>query len=310
MDEKIYQTAIIGMGPSGISAAIYLKRGGVNPICFEQNEIGGKLNQIKEIENYPGYLGDGKGLAEQLKEQVKHFELDVRKETVLSISKEDDKTFTVKTTADSYHFLSVIIASGIREKPYAVKGSEKYSDNGISRCAECDGPFYKGKKVAVIGSSIHAIKDASYLASIDGFVYFISPDKNILSSSEMKELSKKDNFSLLAPYTIVDSDGTKHMESLTLENSETKEIKKIDTSALFILLGSTPLSEFLGYMDVADEKGQLIADERMKTKEEGLYAVGDVRNTPLRQVITAVADGGLAAINVRSYLAALKQQKE
>jgi thioredoxin reductase (NADPH) len=188
--KTILDAAIIGMGPAGISAAIYLKRGGIDPVCFEAKKIGGKINQIKEIENYPSFLGNGEELAKKLAEQMAYFKIGIKEEMVTNIYKLDDGTFQVKTRNADYLFRSVILASGIRERPFALKGSDLYQNNGISRCAECDGPFYKKKPVAVLGDSLAAIKDAGYLAGLCSKVYFISEgDKINVSTEELKEFT-------------------------------------------------------------------------------------------------------------------------
>lgn len=304
--ENINKVAIVGMGPSGLSAAIYLKRSGIDPVCFEKKEIGGKLNIIKEIENYPSFLGTGEELKEQFSRQADFFKLNIVHQNVLSIL-EEDGIFSIRTDGGTYNFQSVIIASGIREKPLDVPDSDSYSGNGISRCAECDGPFYKGKTVAVLGNSSFALKDASYLASIDGKVIFISQDKLPDSlDKDKKEYLSHPNAEILEGYKIVGSKGTKHMDSLELE-SLAGEKKNVETEALFILLGATPITEFLGYMDILDDKGNIFTDSNMETRQKGLFAVGDIRNTPLRQVVSACSDGAIAAVGCRRYLLGLKK---
>lgn len=304
--ENINKVAIVGMGPSGISAAIYLKRSGIDPICFEKNEIGGKLNIIKEIENYPSFLGTGEELKNQFSHQADFFKLNIVHQNVLSIM-EEDGIFSIRTDGGTYSFQSVIIASGIREKPLDIPNSDSYFGNGISRCAECDGPFYKGKTVAVLGNSTFALKDASYLASIDGKVIFISQEKLPESLVKDKEdFLAHSNTEILEGYKIIGSKGTKHMDSLELE-SATGEKRNVETEALFILLGATPITEFLGYMDILDDKGNIYTDLNMETKQKGLFATGDIRNTPLRQVVSACSDGAIAAVSCRRYLLSLKK---
>ncbi len=306
MEQTINKVAIVGMGPSGISAAIYLKRSGIDPICFEKGEVGGKLNIIHEIENYPGFLGTGKELSEDFSKQVSHFNINVVHENVLSIM-EEEGYFSIRTDAGTYKFLSVIIASGIREKPFDVPNSDTYGNNGISRCAECDGAFYKGKTVAVIGNSTFSLKDASYLASIDGQVIFISEKELPLLSKEKESFLSNKNASILEDYKIISTSGTNHIEKIKLVSNKTKEEKEIEVSALFILLGSTPISEFLGYMDILDSNGNIKTDNKMQTEVKGIFAIGDIHNTPLRQVVSAASDGAIAAISCRQYLLSLKK---
>jgi len=169
---------------------------------------------------------------------------------------------------------------------------------GISRCAECDGPFSKGKPVAVLSSSSNGAKEAMYLASICSKVYFINPEDKFEGDNKIvDQLKQLDNVEIFMKTKIISTSGTRKISTITLDNNLT-----IDVNALFLFIGATPMTEFLGYMDVMDKFGQIITNEKMETSVKGLYACGDTRVTQLRQVITAVSDGGIAAINLRAYL--------
>lgn len=307
MENKVEEAAIIGMGPAGCSAAIYLKRSNITPFCFEQGEVGGKLNEIKEIENYPSFVGRGSELSQKFKDQIAYFKIPVIKESVRSVTRDfEDNFFIVKTDKSSYKFKAVIIASGIMNKPYEVKGSKAYNGNGISRCAECDAPFHKGKPVAVIGNSSEAVKDALYLASLCHPVYLINPEEGFTASSEEVEAFKKiEGTEIFSDSEVKMTYGEKKLSSAIIVNKKTQKEETIQIEGLFIFLGATPLSEFLGYMDVSDEKGQIKTDDHMRTSEAGLFACGDDRNGVIRQVISAVNDGGIAAISARGYLSKL-----
>jgi len=239
---------------------------------------------------------------------MEHFSITSVKENVLSIMQEEEG-FSLRTDGGNYLADAVIIASGIREKPFDIPNSDTYFGNGISRCAECDGAFYKGKKVAVLGSSSFALKDASYLATIDGDVTFICESTLGEELNKDKEdFLSHSNAHIKEGYKIISSSGSRHLEKLVLENQSTKEKEGIEADGLFILLGSTPISEFLGYMDILDKNGNIKTDEKMRTSVEGLFAIGDIRNTPLRQVVSACADGANAAISARQYLLSKKNK--
>lgn len=305
--EQINNVAVIGMGPSGIAASIYLARSNMHPVCFEEKEIGGKLNLMKEIENYPGYIGSGKGLAEDFRKQVEHFQIEVRKESVRSITRNEDGTFLIKTDKDQYLFKAVIIATGIREKPFAVPGSDAYFGNGLSRCAECDAPFHKNKPVAVVGNSEEAVKDTIYLASICSPVYLINEEEGYKADEkDVKELASLGNVIVKEGYKIVDSQGRMRLQGITIENKEGKK-ENLEVEGLFIFTGATPMADFLGYMDILDEKGNIKVNEHMQTSVPGLFSCGDVRNSVMRQVVTAVNDGGIAAVSARNYLHSLSK---
>lgn len=308
MSETVRPVAIAGMGPAGIAASIYLARSNVFPVCFEEKEIGGKLRVLKEIENYPGYMGEGRILADDFEKQVEHFHVEVKKESVRSIAQNPDGTFTLKTDKETYLFQAVIIATGIREKPFKVPGSEKYFENGLSRCAECDAPFHKGKPVAIIGNSEEALKDTLYLASLCEPVYLLNEGSSFnANESLVKEVLSNPKVIYKEGVAVVSSDGKRRLESLTLKHKDGSE-ETIGVEGFFLFLGATPMADFLGYMDVLDEKGNIKVDEHMRTSVPGLFAVGDVRNSVLRQVITAVSDGGVAAVSARSYLTSLAKK--
>jgi thioredoxin reductase (NADPH) len=311
MEKDIKDAAIIGMGPAGVAAAIYLARSNVNPICFEPGKIGGKLYQVREIENYPAYLGTGEGLAKNMEKQIEHFDLDIRKERVININPNDDGTYLVVTDKQEYLFKSVIIANGMKEKEYAVKGSEKYNSIGISRCAECDAAFHKGQPVAVIGNTNKAYKEAIYLAEIVGKVYLINETGKFDADQELiDDFNKMENTETISGFKIIDSEGSQHIEKLILAdvNDENKK-REININGLFLFVGATPIYEFIGYMDIVNESGFIQVDEKKSTTNEGLFAIGDCSDTKLRQVVTATGDGAIAAINCVSYLRKLKKSK-
>jgi len=312
MTEELNDVAIIGMGPAGITAAIYLVRSNISPICFEPGKIGGKLHQVKEIENYTAFLGTGVELAKEMEKQVDHFDLDVRKERVISVNPNEDKTYTIVTDNKEYKFRSVIIANGMKEKPFEVKGSNKYFGNGISRCAECDAAFHKGRPVAVIGDSNKAYKEATYLAGIVGKVFLINQNDEAKADKEaVEEFNSMENTETIKGYKIADSDGEHHLQKLTLvsKDDETKTID-LEADALFIFIGATPIYEFLGYMDIVNGSGFINVDEAKRTKNDGVFAAGDCSDTKLRQVVTATSDGALAAINCATYLRKLKKNQK
>jgi len=312
MIEELNDVAIIGMGPAGITAAIYLDRSNIKPICFEPGKIGGKLHQVKEIENYTAFLGTGVELAAEMEKQVKHFALDVRKERVISVNPNEDKTYTVVTDNKEYKFRSVIIANGMKEKPFEVKGSEKYFGNGISRCAECDAAFHKGRPVAVIGDTNKAYKEAIYLAGVVGKVYLINEGDKVKADKEVvDEFYSMDNTEIINGYKIANSEGEHHLQKLFLvgTNDASKNME-LEVDALFIFIGATPIYEFLGYMDIVNGSGFINVDDSKMTKNEGVFAAGDCSDTKLRQVVTATADGALAAINCAAYLRKSKKNQK
>lgn len=298
MENKMYQVAIIGMGPSGITASIYLKRSGIDILCLDKDGVGGELNKIDEIENYPSYIGSGKGLVELFEKQLEHFDIQVNKQQVLSINQEYDGTFLIRTLGENFKAKSCIICSGIKQRPFNVPNSNSYNNLGISRCAECDAPFSKNKPVAVLASTSSGAKEALYLASLCSKVYFINPEEKISGDQKIiDELNFTSNIEVFNSTSIVSTSGTKKIETISLSNNQSYDI-----NALFLFIGASPITEFLGYMDVTNKFGQIITDEKMQTKVPGLFACGDARINYLKQVVTACSDGAIAAVSCRNYL--------
>ena len=295
------EVAVIGMGPAGISAAIYLVRYGIVPTCFESNSIGGKLNSIGEIENYPSFIGEGKDLAKKMLDQVEHFKVKIVNQKVNKVSKNyDNGNYFVETDTDKYEFKAVIIATGIREKPFEVKGAKEINYKGISRCATCDGMFYRGKDVALLGSSLLAFEDALFLARLVNKVYLINPnEKSNVKEELLNEVKSKPNIEIINGSNIVKVEGENSLERVVIDG---KENRTLDAKGLFVLIGNLPTTEFLDYMDVLNSAYFVKTDESMATKEKGLFACGDIRSTLLRQVATAVSDGAIAALSVKNYL--------
>ena len=301
VDKK--EVAVIGLGPGGVSAAIYLKRYGMVPYCFEKELVGGKVNKTEKIENYAGVKSiGGPDLGMLLESQLKSFDIKPIYKTVKRVSLNEDGTFHVEYGKDlSHDFQYVLLANGLGEKPFPIQGEEAFHKRGISRCAICDGPLYKGKDVAVIGAGNSAFEEATYLASICNHVTLIARRTQFRADQMVVDTFKAlDNVTLLAPYEVVSATGTTSIESLKVRNKETMEEKDVAISGLFLFVGDMAVSNFVDIPDLTDEKGYLITDSNMMTKVKNLYAAGDCRTTPLRQVATATSDGALAATMIHN----------
>lgn len=295
------KVAVVGMGPAGVSASIYLKRFNISPICFEKAEIGGKINSTSEIENYPGYVGTVKGLIDNFNEQVKHYDIDVRKEQVEQISLKEDGTFLLVSDKAYYEFEAVLVCTGMKEKEYKVPSQEKYNGLGISRCAVCDGNFYRKQNVCVLGGGNSAFEEALYLASICSKVTLINRRGEFRADpSLVDEFKELPNTEILTPYVIKDSEGDFKLRKLVLENVEDNSLLDVETEGLFIYVGSSPVNDFIKIDNIADSR--ISTNEMMESRIPGLFVAGDCRNTPLRQIVTATNDGALASISIKKYL--------
>ncbi len=304
------EVAVIGMGPAGVSAAIYLKRYGMEPVCFEKGMVGGKTNFTDRIENYPGFIGEkGSVLSSNLASQLKDFGIEPVYKSVKELSLNEDGSFLLKYGKVERNFRYVIIANGLTDKPLHLEGEESFRRRGISSCAICDGPLYKEKDVAVVGGGNSAFQEANYLATICNRVYLVSHHRNLKAQEKnINTFNSFGNTELLVPYEPVACTGTNSIESLVLEHNETHERKEIRISGLFVYIGNMPVLDYLKIEGLTNERGYITANPAsMETKVKNLYAVGDCRDTPLRQVTTAVSDGSLAATSIHAdYMDSVK----
>lgn len=291
------EVCIVGLGPAGVSAAIYLKRYGMEPVCYEKELVGGKVNKTERIENYAGILSvKGPDLGMTLEDQLAKFNIKVNYEEVTEVSLNEDGSFKVSTSYGSKDYRYVILANGLGERPFPIAGEDTFKKRGISRCAICDGNFFKNKNVAVIGAGNSAFEEALYLSDICSHVTLVARRNEYRAQeSIVEQLKKKENTTILSPYVPVLVKGTDTLEQMVVENRETGEQKALDISGLFLYVGEMANTSFVKIPQAMDEKGILVTDDHLETKVKNLYAVGDCRDTLLRQVATATSDGALAA---------------
>lgn len=295
------EIAIVGAGPAGVSAAIYLKRYGMVPVLFEKELVGGKTNYTERIENYPGYLEEkGPQLADRFSDQLRRFGIKPIYSAVESLTRNEDGSFHLRSRKREDDFRYVILANGLSERPYHLPGEETFQRRGISRCAICDGPFFQGKDVLVIGSGNAAFEEANYLATICSSVSLIARRTAFRADQAVVDTFRRfANTTIYAPYEAVSCQGRESLESVTIRNRESGEERTLSCAGLFLYVGAIPVTDYVQVEGVKDENGYLVADpETMETKAKNLFAVGDCRTTVLRQVTTAVSDGSLAATKI------------
>lgn len=275
----MYDIIIIGAGPAGISASLYAKRAGANVLVLYYGES--NLDKAEKIENYYGFVDgiDGKSLYENGIEQAKNLGIEVRNEEVLHIEKVEE--FTVKTTKGEYKSKSVIISTGNKKLRPNIKGILQFEGKGISYCAICDGFFYRGKNVVVIGNGDFAVSEADDLKNIANNVKILTNGLEMETASDYEIVTKK----------IKEIHGEEHVKSIEFEDGEHLEV-----DGIFIALGKAGGSDFAKKMGVMLEKDNIKVDENMKTNIEGLYSCGDVTGG-LLQVCKAVYDGARAGLD-------------
>lgn len=299
------EIAIIGLGPAGVSAAIYLKRYGLNPICYEKCIIGGKVNNTNLIENYPGIpLIKGIDLGENLSKQISDYKIEVRNEEIISLSKNADLSFQIETEdgkKETYQY--VIIAGGLNEKEFHIEGEDKFKKKGISRCAVCDGNFYKNKDVAIIGAGNSAFEEGIYLSEICSTVSLIARRNKFRADKKIVDnFISRNNTKIYSPYSPIYVFGEKSLERIIIKNLENNNEISLNIKGLFLYIGDVPNIDFIKINDLETNNGLIVTDINMKTNLKNLYAVGDCRFNSLKQIATAVSDGAIAASNIFSTI--------
>ncbi|MCK4916713.1 MAG: thioredoxin-disulfide reductase [Candidatus Omnitrophica bacterium] len=303
MEIKI-ELVIIGAGIGGVSAAVYAKRSGLDFIIFEPNAVGGQLLLMENIDNYVGLpLGTkGTDLAETLTNTLKDLDINIIKEEVIDFSIENN-IVQLKTNNNLYIAKSIIIATGASFKKLNVKGEEVFSGKGVSYCAVCDGFFFRGKKVAVVGGGNTAVEEALYLSEIADKVILIHRRDELRALDYLKsELFEKSNIEVMFNSNISEIKGNDLLEELIVQNSLTGEAQSVQLQGLFIAVGIEPNTKIVKDIVNKDEGGFIITDEQMRTNIKTIWACGDCRKRPLKQLITAASEGATATIGVYKYL--------
>ena len=285
----MYDIIIVGAGPAGMTAAIYALRANKKVLIFEAKNYGGQLLAASKIENYPGIDEiTGVDLAQDMYEQTKKLGAEFKFETVIKIG--DDNT--VITNKGEYKTRTVILAIGSKNRKLNIEGEDKFLGKGLSYCATCDGNFFKGKVVAVVGGGNTALEDAIYLSDIASKVYLIHrKDEFRAEKKYVDEVSTKDNIECIMNSNVTSIEGETSISSITLDNGT-----KLDVSGLFIAVGQEPNSSIFKDFIELDDKGYIISSDGVHTNKDKVYVAGDARVKTLRQIVTATSDGAMAAI--------------
>lgn len=299
----IYDVLIIGAGPSGLTAGIYAKRAGLNVLVFEGNIPGGQIVNTAEIENYTGFQKlSGFELATHMIEHATSMGVEIVYERVLEVEV-SSKYKKVVTEEQTYETKAVIVASGTTPRKLGVENEDMLSSNGISWCAICDGPIYKNQDVVVIGGGNSAVEEAYYLSTLAKSVTIIQDlDKLTAHQKAIDTIKKATNVSyyLNAKVLKFEVNELGVLEGVRIQK-EGKEIF-VKAQGVFEYIGLIPQTEFLQKLNILDSVGYVKANEHMQTDIKGIFAIGDVRVKPIRQIVTAVSDGAVANQNVLKYL--------
>lgn len=295
-DKKIYDIAVIGGGPAGYTAAIYAGRAGYSALVFEKSSPGGQMGITSSIENYPGFASvDGFELASKMMEQAANFGADFAYEEVVSVELAG-KTKTVRTDSGEYECRAVILATGAKPRLLGVPGEREYTGRGVSYCATCDGMFFRGKTVIVNGGGDTAFEDALYLSNVCEKVYIVHRrDAFRAAASTVKKAEAKENITFIKNANITEILGSgASVTGVKLRDTKTGEESALEANGVFVAVGRIPDTALVKDQLELDKNGYIIADETTKTSVPGVFAAGDVRTKPLRQIVTACADGASA----------------
>ena len=307
MEQLNFDTIILGGGPAGLSAAIYAARGAVSTAIIDINMLGGQPSNYLELENYPGFqIVGGYDLMEKFEEHADKF--GVQKFPMQEIENVDLKNKIIKTKEYEFIAKTIIIATGAQPMKLNVAGEKEFVGRGVSYCAVCDGAFYKNKVVAVVGGGNAAVEEAMYLTKFADKVYVIHRRDELRADKIVQERAfKNEKLEFIWDTVVKEIKGDALVTNVVLENVKTKEITNLPVNGVFPYIGMSPNAELFSGQLQQDARGFIITDETMSTSIEGVFAVGDVRTTPLRQVVTAAADGAVGAVYAVKYLETAKE---
>lgn len=284
---------IIGAGPAGMNAALYLKRAGIEPIIIEKDVPGGEMLKTDKIENYLGFESiSGGELALKMSIQLKDLGVNIIRDKVIKVSY-DDK-FIVECEKEQYVSDYVIVATGRTPRKLGLSGEEELTGKGISYCAVCDGAFYRGREVAVIGGGDAALTEALYLADLCSKVYVVVRHNLRASDVLQNRVKAKENIIVLKNVNVNELKYDDKLSNVILDDGKT-----LPVSGIFIAIGGMPELSFFNEIDLEMKNGYILTNDKMESNIKGLYAVGDVRYKDYYQIVTAVSDGAVAALAIR-----------
>jgi len=304
MESVDYDLVIIGGGPAGLTAGLYAARARVNVILIEKMAPGGQVLITDWVENYPGFPEGITGfeLVQKMADQAKQFGLVIESNEVITLNA-DGQVKEVKLHDKTIRTRSIIIASGASPKKLGVPGEESFFGKGVSACATCDGPFYRDKVVAAVGGGDTAVQESIFLTKFAKKVYLVHRRDELRATGILRERAlANDKIEILWDSVLTAIEGLTNVEKITVKNVKSGDTKGIAADGCFIWVGIRPNADFLGDGINRDDFGFIITDPNMETSVPGVFAAGDVRRTPLRQIVTAVGDAAIAAFSAEHYI--------
>ena len=306
----MYDLIIIGSGPAGLSAAVYGKRAGLDLVVLEKNPMsGGQVLNTYEVDNYLGMPGmNGFDMGVKFRDHADKLGAEFREASVLPIETGEEGKI-VRTDGEELQAKAVILAAGAVHARLEVPGEEALGGRGVSYCATCDGAFFRGRTVAVVGGGDVALEDAIYLSRLCEKVYLIHRRDELRGAQILQqELQGLSNVEILYSHVVEEILGGDQVEEIRVRNKKTDEVFQLSVAGVFVAVGIRPSTELVRDLDICDEGGYVLAGEDCATSVPGLFAAGDVRKKPIRQIATAVADGANAAVAAGNYCRNLSGQ--
>lgn len=314
--EVDYDLVIVGGGAAGLTAAQYGARAALRTLVIEQAANGGQCLLIDGLENYPGFPEplNGTDFTERFEEQAKNFGAEFEIATVQKINKEGE-SFTLSTEGGEITASAVILATGAKHRTLDVPGEAEFQGKGVSYCATCDGPFFKGQRILVVGGGDAAFDEANFLAKLSDQVVLVHRRESFRAQKSLvKRVMDNPNIEVRTNTVVKEVRGAPNMfgieavDSISFENRATGEEYSEPFKAMFVFVGSIPQTALAEGVE-KDEAGYIVTDDHMRTSLEGLYAVGDVRTTPFRQLVVAASDGAIAAHDASAYIDRLEESR-
>ncbi|WP_420641092.1 thioredoxin-disulfide reductase [Candidatus Leptofilum sp.] len=301
---------VIGSGPAGLTAAMYTARAQLNPLVIAGTQIGGQIAITHEVENYPGFWSEektptGPELVEIMQKQAEHFGARFEYDEVIEVDFSKGAPFYVKTYGNEYEADGVIVTAGASPRHLGVPGEQEFVGRGVSYCGTCDGFFFRGKDVVVVGGGDSAMEEGIFLTKFANKVEVIHRRDELRAGTSLQNRAfANEKISFVWDTVVEEIQGNGVVQGVQTRNVKTGETKKLDTDGVFIFIGHFPNSKFLVGQLAMDEEGYIITDERYRTSVPGVYAAGEIQDAHFRQIATSVGQGTGAAMELEKWLAA------
>jgi len=308
---KMYDVIVIGAGPGGLTAALYASRSNLSTLLLERGAPGGQMINTADIENYPGFKSiQGPDLSAKMFDGAQQFGAEYKYGDIQEVI--DHKDYKeIRTSDKSFYTRSVIIGTGAEHKKLGVDGETAFNGRGVSYCAVCDGAFFKEKHIVVVGGGDSAVEEGTYLTQFADKVTIIHRRDKLRAQKLLQNRAfNNDKVDFIWDSVVEKIDGDDTVNKIYLRDVNTDEVSTIDASGAFIYIGLLPNSDQFRNLGITDEEGWIVTDEKMETAVPGIFAIGDVRQTVLRQVATAVGDGSIAGDAAFNYVETLKESLE